>query len=142
MTPPTRTDDGRTVPTVIARRAARWVWARLERPHPLRPTSGGGLTIVLASLVVSIASANALGSTVRIRWSVGTHYGPEHAPTIAVLATIPIVVGLALVVFRAGATVLERADGSDALRGYYELTTGTVLLWLFLVQVVLVVANL
>lgn len=78
----------------------------------------------------------------RIRWTIGTHYGPEYAPSLLVLAAIPVLIAVLVGAFRAVATVLERADERDAVRGCYELCVLAVLLSLLAGQVALVVANL
>lgn len=111
----------------------------------LRPTSVGGLLVVLASVAVSLAAAPALGDTVRIRWSVGTYYGPEYAPTSLALAAFPVLVAAAYVGFRALVWGLERADAFDAddlARLVYELCALATLLTLVFVQIVFIVANL
>lgn len=78
----------------------------------------------------------------RIRWSVGTYYGPEYAPTLAVLAGFSIVVAIAYLGFRWLALLLEGTDEFDAARGYYELATGAVLASIVLFQIAIVAANL
>lgn len=115
---------------------------RLEASSAVRPTAGGGLATILLSAAVSLAALAPLGSSVRIRWAVGTHYGPEYAPAALVLVAFPIAVALAVVGARALATALERRDAFDGARPYYELAVLSVLLWLLVGQVVLVVANL
>ncbi|ELZ19811.1 hypothetical protein C477_07528 [Haloterrigena salina JCM 13891] len=142
MSPSTRAIDDRTDSTRIARRAADWLRTRLGRSSPLRPTAGGGLALVAVSAAVSLAAAGLLGETLRIRWSVGTYYGPEYAPTVIVLAAFPILVAVAAAAFRGGATLLERSEGFDGNWGYYELAALVVLLSLLLTQIVLIVANL
>ncbi|MFC4542767.1 hypothetical protein ACFO5R_12630 [Halosolutus amylolyticus] len=138
----TRPSGSRPAQEPIPHRVANWLWTRLSRPGPLRPTAGGGLLTVLASVAVSIAAVGPLGSEIRIRWSVGTSYGPEHAPTLLVLATFPALVAIALVGFRGLSLLLERTDEFDAARGYYELAALLVLLALVLTQVATVTANL
>ncbi|PGF16352.1 hypothetical protein CP556_09655 [Natrinema sp. CBA1119] len=108
----------------------------------LRPTAAGGLLAVLASAAVSIASAQVLGDSVRIRWSVGTYYGPEYAPTAAALACFPAVVAVTYVGLRTLGTVLEGTTEFDRHRGYYELCALAVLTVLVLVQIAFVAANL
>lgn len=124
------------------------VATRLESPRSgpaggrLRPTSGGGLLVVVASVAVSLAAATALGSSVRIRWSVGTYYGPEHAPTHLALTAFPAVVAVTYLGVRALATGLEGTAAFDRFRGYYELCALAGLATLVLAQVAFVVANL
>ncbi|MDS0476616.1 hypothetical protein [Natrinema sp. 1APR25-10V2] len=110
----------------------------------LRPTAGGGLLAVLVSATISVAAALALGETVRIRWSVGTYYGPEHAPATLALASFPVLVALTFLGLRALGRGLERAaDGEfDRVRGIYELCVLATLTTLVLSQVAFVAANL
>ena len=142
MSPSTRAIDDRTDSTRITRRAAGWLWTRLTGSSPLRPTAGGGLALVAVSAAVSLAAAGLLGGTMRIRWSVGTHYGPEHAPATLVLAAFPILVAVAVGAFRGVAAVLERTETSERERDYYELAALLVLLSLLVTQFALVLANL
>ena len=143
MTPPTRATDDRSESTTVSRRAADWLSTRLAASS-LRPTAGGGLALVLVSAAVSLAGVGLLEETMRIRWSVGTYYGPEHAPTAVVLAAFPILVAVAIGAFRGVAVALERSDGDefDGTRPYYEVAALTVLLSLVVTQVALVAANL
>lgn len=108
----------------------------------LRPTSVGGAITVLASGAVSLASARVLGDSVRIRWSIGTHYGPEYAPTPIALAVFPILIALLFVGLRALGTALEGTAGFDQHRGYYELCVLAVLTAVAIVQIAFVAANL
>ncbi len=110
----------------------------------LRPTAAGGLLVVLASIALSVAAALALGETVRIRWSVGTYYGPEFAPTALVLAAFPVLTVLTYLGLRALRIGLERAaDGEfEHVRGIYELCVLATLTTLVLSQVAFVAANL
>ncbi|WP_126662189.1 hypothetical protein [Haloterrigena salifodinae] len=142
MSPSTRAIDDRTDSTRLTRRAAGWLRTRLGRSSPLRPTAGGGLALVAVSAAVSLAAAGLLGETLRIRWSVGTYYGPEYAPTAIVLAAFPILVAVAVGAFRGGATLLEQTETDSRERGYYELATLSVLLSLLVAQLALVLANL
>lgn len=108
----------------------------------LRPTSLGGLLIVLASAAVSLGSVRVLGDSVRIRWSIGTYYGPEYAPTYLALVVFPVIVALTYLGFWALGTALEGSPEFDRHRGYYELCTLVVLAVLVIVQVAFVAANL
>lgn len=107
-----------------------------------RPSSIGGLLAVLASVAVSVASADALGESVRIRWSVGTYYGPEHAPATIVLVAFPLALTGLYVGFRLLGGYLDRVDGFDEVRILYEVSVLASLLALLGVHVALVAANL
>ena len=110
--------------------------------HPLRPTAGGGLLLVVASGLCSLLAAGVLPAQVRIRWSVGTSYGPEFAPTMLVLAGFPVAIGAVFVGARALATGLRRRTELDDVRPVYEACTLAVLVALGLGQLGLVLANL
>ena len=141
MTRSTRATDDGSESTTVTRRAADWLSTRLAA-GPLGPTAGGGLALVLVSAAVSLAGVSLLEETMRIRWSVGTHYGPEYAPTVVALAAFPVLVAVAVGAFRGVAAVLEGNDEFDATRPYYEVAALTVLLSLVFTQVALVAANL
>ncbi|RZV11644.1 hypothetical protein BDK88_0524 [Natrinema hispanicum] len=148
MTPSTRSSG--TLERLIER--ARRVVTRFASPTDgpaggwLRPTAAGGLLVVLASVTMSLAAAPVLGDSVRIRWSIGTYYGPEYAPTPLALATFPALVAVIYVGFRALVWGLERAGAFDAtddlVRSVYELCALVTLLALVFVQIVFIVANL
>ena len=110
----------------------------------LRPTAIGGL--LLASVAISFAATPALGDSVRIRWSVGTYYGPEYAPTPLALAAFPVLVAMLYVGFRGLAWGLERAGAFEADetvgRSIYERCVLATLTMLVLVQLAFVAANL
>lgn len=110
----------------------------------LRPTSVGGVLIVLASVVTSVAAVRPLGDRIRIRWTVGEHYhlGPEHAPTVAALVAFPIAVACTYVCLRWLGHRLEHSGGFDGDRIYYELAALGTLALLLVVQLALVAANL
>lgn len=112
----------------------------------LRPTAAGGLLVVLASAALSLAAAPALGENVRIRWSIGTYYGPEYAPTPLALAAFPALVAVLYVGFRVLAWSLERAGAFEADetvgRTIYELCALATLTMLVLIQLAFVAANL
>ena len=114
----------------------------------LRPTAIGGLLVVLASVAISFAATPALGDSVRIRWSVGTYYGPEYAPTTLALAAFPVLVAMLYVGFRGLAWGLERTGAfdtdtaDDLVRPAYELCALATVLTIVFVQVVFVAANL
>lgn len=117
------------------------------KPVRDRLSSLGGLVIVVTSSVLSAVSYGPLPDSVRIRWTIGTyhHYGPEYAPTLAVLVMLPVLVaGL-----YAGAywlkTYLERTDGADDVDEFSALYDSCVLLVLGTVvvgQLVIIVFNL
>lgn len=109
----------------------------------IRPTAIGGLLVVLASVVVSIVARGVLTETVRIRWTVGTHYhyGPEHAPTVAVLAAFPIALLVLYAGFRWLGRSLERVDEVDDLGIVLELTALAVLATVLAVQLLIVALN-
>ncbi|MFC7232098.1 hypothetical protein ACFQMM_13150 [Saliphagus sp. GCM10025308] len=116
--------------------------SNLERT---RPFSLGGLVIVLASVALSAVSYGRLADTVRIRWTIGTYYGPEHAPTLVVLVAFP----LALAGLYAGAwwlrTWLVRRgaiDELDEFRLVYDACVLAILGAIGACQFVLVVLNL
>lgn len=139
---PTRSTETDSRSTAIPYRAANRLWTHLSRRGPIRPTAGGGLVLVLASAVLSVATAGPLGTEMRIRWTVGTYYGPETAPTAVVLAAFPVLVAIAFLGLRGLAGVLERTGEFDAARGYYELTTLAVLSGVLVTQVAIIAANL
>lgn len=90
-----------------------------SRPGPF---TIGGVGLVLISTVASVASVERLGATVRIRWTIGSfqQYGPEHAPTVFVLALFPALVSVLFVGAWLLRTRLERTDGLDGTRGSDE----------------------
>jgi hypothetical protein len=108
----------------------------------LRPTAWSGLAAVAASVLLSVLARTNLGDSVRIRWSVGTYYGPEFAPTDPVFAAFPVAAAALYVGFRRLAARLERADDLGDGRIAYELSVLLTLLVVLLIQVVLLVANL
>lgn len=114
----------------------------LQPESRLRPTAWSGLAVVAASAVLSVLARTSLGDSVRIRWSVGTYYGPEFAPTALVFAAFPAVVAALYVGFRWLAARLERVDDLGNGRIAYELSALLTLLVVLLVQVALLVANL
>ncbi|UTF54231.1 hypothetical protein [Natronosalvus rutilus] len=113
--------------------------SNLERARPL---SLGGLVIVLASVALSAVSYGRLSDTVRIRWTIGTYYGPEHAPTLAVLVAFPV----SLIGLYAGAqwlrTWLVRRGAIDEFRLVYDACVLATLSVIVACQFVLVVLNL
>ncbi|UWG51307.1 putative membrane protein [Halalkaliarchaeum sp. AArc-CO] len=117
--------------------------SHLERPGTwLRPTGVGGLLVVLGSTVLSTAAYGVLGEYVRIRWSVGVHYGPEYAPTAIVLGGFPVVVAALYVGSTGLARHLEGTDEFEDVRRSYEFAVFTLLGFLVAVQTILIGANL
>ncbi|MFA9417190.1 hypothetical protein [Natrinema sp. HArc-T2] len=148
MTPSTRSSGALERLVELTRRVATRLAASVAGPagDRLRPTAGGGLLVVLASVAVSLAAAPALGDSVRIRWSIGTYYGPEYAPTPLALAAFPAIIAVIYVGFWAVRVGLERTGAFDAtddlVRSVYELCALVTLLTLVVVQVLFVAANL
>jgi hypothetical protein len=111
-------------------------------PHPLRPTAWSGVVLILLSGLVSVSASGILPAQVRIRWSVGTFYGPEFAPTALVLWAFPLALAATYLGLRALAGYLDGVDELTGFRPMYEVTTLAVLFLLVLAQVGLVLANL
>lgn len=112
--------------------------ARDVRPSR-RPLTPGGLLVLLSSVATSALSLGALPARFRIHWTfgLGPYYGPEFAPTAAVLVAFP----LAIAGLFAGARLLASRLPAEA-RPYYDWGVLLVLLVLLFVQVGLVLANL
>lgn len=111
-------------------------------PHPLRPTAWTGALLVLASAAISLVGGGVLPEQIRIRWTVGTYYGPEFAPALLVMAAFPLFVAGLFVGLRALARVFERAEELEVGRPLYEGIVLLVLLTVVLGQVGIVVGNL
>lgn len=111
-------------------------------PQPLRPTAWTGIILVLLSAAVSVLASGPLPARVRIRWTVGTYYGPEFAPAAVVLSAFPLAVAASYLGFRALGRYLERSGELTDSRAVYEVVTLAVLVLLVLVQVGIVFANL
>lgn len=107
-----------------------------------RPTAWSGLLVVASSVLLSVFAGGAVGDSVRIRWSIGTYYGPEYAPATLVLAAFPVAAAVAYLGFRLLASRLERTAGFEDARDVYEVCALATLGAIVLVQAVLVVANL
>lgn len=112
-----------------------------------RLTSLGGLVVVLASTVLSIASYAPLAETVRIHWKIGAyrHYGPEHAPTLFVLVVFPVIVTGLYVGARWLRNDLERSGDIEEFDGFLPIYDVCVLLTLGVVvvgQIVVIALNL
>lgn len=105
-------------------------------------TSIGGLLVVALSVAVSLGSYGALGAVTRIRWSIGTHYGPEFAPTLAVVTVFPVVVTVLYIGFRWFGTFLEETSEFENARLLYEFVAFATLGTVVFVQGLLVALNL
>ncbi|ELY40004.1 hypothetical protein [Natronorubrum tibetense] len=110
----------------------------------IRPTSFGGLFIVCASAIVSALSYGTLAETVRIRFTVDTHYryGPKHASTLAVLVAFPIALLGLYVGFRWLGRTLAGVDESAELRLLLDATTLAVFAAVLVAQCLIVALNL
>jgi hypothetical protein len=104
----------------------------------------GSLTVVAASVLVSLVSYGLLPSRVRIHWSLGLgpYYGPEFAPTLLVLALFPALVTTGALAGRWGVRRLERDDRVEGVRPYGSLALVGSLALLVVFQAGLVAANL
>jgi uncharacterized membrane protein YidH (DUF202 family) len=98
--------------------------------------------LAVVSTAISLVAVGVLPDSMRIRWSLGTHYGPEFAPTGLVLTAVPVAIVLVFGGARALAGAFEGREQGYKTRHVYELCTLAVLLSLVLIQVTLVVANL
>lgn len=96
----------------------------------------------LASIVVSVLAYRPLPDSIRIRWTVGTYYGPEVAPTALVLVGIPLVMlGVALAGRWLGG-MLDRPETDHRIRVAGEAVVFGTLACLFLAQLAIVALNL
>ncbi|WP_115864404.1 hypothetical protein [Halorussus litoreus] len=117
-----------------------------DRTNPY--SSLGKWVLVLASVATSVAAYARLPETIRIRWTVGTYpqYGPEHAPTLLVLAAFPAVVVALALGARWLRTFLDRTGEFEEFDGEFRAVyDGLVLLGLVLVvgaQLLVVILNL
>lgn len=108
----------------------------------IRPLTIVGVLAVLASLALSIVAYGHLGQSLRIRWAVGTHYGPEHASTLAVLGALTLTMIVVAVGSRLLVTVVDTRGGPAAVRRAVEIVSVGVLVSLLLLQTLLVGMNL
>lgn len=113
----------------------------IDADSPARPTATGGLLLVATSALLSLLAWQPLGETVRIRWSVGTYYGPEYAPAALVLAVFPIAAAVAYGGFALLARALDGTEEFEETRWAYELSVLATLGLMLLVQLLLVAAN-
>lgn len=107
-----------------------------------RPTVWTGLLLILCSVAVSVLSYVVLPDPVRIRWSVGTYYGPEFAPAIVFATAFPVFIAGLFVGFRALARSLERRYALADIRPIYAATAVGVLLAVLFSQVAILMLNL
>lgn len=80
-----------------------------------------GIGITVLSAVVSALSYGYLPDRMRIHWTLGAgpYYGPEFAPTPAVLIGFPaLIAGIAISAYAVD-TRLRRREGVAAVRPYY-----------------------
>jgi hypothetical protein len=125
-----------------------------QRTRSWFETDGGGLdsslatlgsvTAVLVSTLTSVVGYLTLPAEMQIHWTLGAgpYYGPEFAPTAAVLAVFPVLLGAVALGARWVASKLshELDDTTDGLAYAMSIVaTVTVVLG---VQIGLVVANL
>ena len=113
----------------------------------MRPSSLGGIVLVLASIGVSIVSYGALGDTIRIRWTVGTyhHYGPEYVSTLPALLVFPVTVALLYICARWGKRYIRQNGDIESLDELHSIYDVLVLLLLGVVvtsQLVIAIPNL
>lgn len=109
----------------------------------IRPTSAGGLLVVLASTVLSLVARGFLGERLRIRWTVGAHYhvGPEYVPTLAALVAFPVSAAVLYVGGHLLRRWLEAVEGTAETRSAYEAAVVGTLALLVVLQAALVLAN-
>lgn len=102
------------------------------------------LLAVVASVAVSLVGYSVLPEEIQIRWTLGTgvYYGPEFAPTAAVMAVFPLLVGVTALGGRWLVTHPELREEPAAVRRLVALVAAGSVLLLLVVQAVLVVANL
>lgn len=92
-------------------------------------------------------SYGSLGSTIRIRWTVGTyhHYGPEHLSTLPVLVVFPVLVAVQYLCARWILKYVRRRSELERFDEFRTIYHVFVLLILGLVvtsQLVIIVLNL
>lgn len=92
--------------------------------------------------MVSLASYSALGEVTRIRWSIGTYYGPEYVPTFVVVAAFPIVVAVLYFGFRWFGAYLGEISEFESARLFYEFIVLATLGVVVFLQILLVALNL
>ncbi|MFC6942133.1 hypothetical protein ACFQE8_19500 [Salinirubellus sp. GCM10025818] len=103
----------------------------------------GVLTAIVASAVESLVAYGALPARMRIHWSLGgPYYGPEFAPTGALLALFPVFVLTVGVGAHWANTELQGTDTRDVVRSCLALGTLGTLALLLGTQTLLVAANL
>jgi hypothetical protein len=107
----------------------------------IRPSAGGGLALVVLSALLSALAYGQLGETLRIRWAVGTYYGPEYAPTLVVLGVCTILVAALYVATAVVGRYLD-GHGFDPEQLVYEAGVLVLLGTVLFVQVLLIGFNL
>lgn len=115
-----------------------------ESPGGGRLLAVGSLGAVLLSVLGSIVAAGLLPDQVRIHWTLGlgSHYGPEIAPTGSVLVVFPVVVGTTALGAYWGAGKLRYADEFATTQPFYVAAMLGTLSALLATQAVLIAANL
>lgn len=104
----------------------------------------GSAGVVLLSVALSSIGYGILPAQMRIHWTLGMgpYYGPEFAPTLAVLSGFPVLIGgLALGTYWLD-TLLRRIEEFAAIRPYYAIGMVGALGFLVVFQGALIVANL
>lgn len=106
------------------------------------PIKLGYVLGILTSVVLSIAAYRMLGEFVRIRWSIGVHYGPEYAPALVVLGAFPVAVASLYVGCTWLGRHLKRSDEFEDIQRYYEIAVFGLVTFLVGMQALLIGANL
>lgn len=103
-----------------------------------------GLALVGCSVLVALVGYGALGDRMRIHWTLGLgpYVGPEHAPTVLVLAAFPLLVAATFLGFAALAAVLRDVPEFGAAEPYYRAAALGTLAMLVLAEAALVALNL
>lgn len=108
--------------------------------HRVRPTALGGIGIVLASVFVSLAATSLVAETMRIRWAVGTYYGPAVVDAGWVLLGFPVLSALLYGGLRVARSRLDpTAARTDTV--VFEFVTLGLLLTVVLIQIILIGLN-
>jgi hypothetical protein len=126
----------------MSRRRTRTAESRTpSAPDDTAPSPLASAVAVALSVATSALGSLALPAQVRIHWTLGRgpYYGPETAPTVAVLVLFPVLVaGVAL-----GARRFRGRAGADGTAGPYgRLVAWSALAVLLGTQGLLVAANL
>lgn len=118
-----------------------------DRSRRARPSSLGGLVLVIASIVLSAVSYGSLAESIRIRWSIGTyqHYGPEYVSATVVLVLFPALTAGLYVGARRLRAYVERAghvEKIDEFRAVYDICVLLTLGMVLAVQLAIIILNL